>query len=118
MAQIQVQDDDEIILVEFAPVAGVRSVSLSPKDVAEKSTEAIDEALKSMRKMAKKSVKAIREIPVTERPNTISVSFGLKLTAEGGAVIAKAGVEAAINVTMTWQRTIITATAKTKPKRK
>lgn len=119
MAQIQVQDEDEVILVEFAPVAGVRSVSLSSKDIVEKSREAIDDALKTMRKMAKKSVKAIREIPVTERPNTISITFGLKLNAEGGAVIAKAGVEAAINVTMTWQRTIVTATANPKqPKRK
>jgi len=116
MAQFEVQDDEDVILVEFAPTPGVRSVSLSPKDMAEKSKEAIDEALKSMRKMAKKSVKAIREIPVTERPSTISISFGLKLTAEGGAVIAKAGIEAGINVTMTWQRTIVTATAK--PKRK
>jgi len=116
MAQFQVQDDDEVILVEFAPTSGVRSVSLSPKDIAEKSKEAIDDALKNMRKMAKKSMKAIREIPVTERPSTISISFGLKLNAEGGAVVAKAGVEAAINITMTWQRTIVTATAK--PKRK
>ena len=119
MAQFQVQDDDETILVEFAPAPGVRSVSLSPKDIAEKSREALDDALKTMRKMAKKSVKAIREIHVTERPNTISIAFGLKLSAEGGAVIAKAGVEAAINVTMTWQRTIVTATAQPKqPKRK
>jgi len=116
MAQIQVQDDDEVILVEFAPATGVRSVSLSPKDIAEKSKEALDDALRTMRKMAKKSVKAIREIPVTERPYTISISFGLKLNAEGGAVIAKAGMEAAINVSMTWQRTIVTATAKPKGK--
>ena len=116
MATIQVEEDDDVILVEFAPVPGVRTVSLSPADIAEKSTEAVDQALQMMRTMAKKSMKAIREIPVTERPNTISVSFGLKLNAEGSAVVAKAGVEAAINVTMTWQRTIITATAR--PKRK
>ncbi len=116
MAQIEVQDEEDVILVEFTPTAGVRSVSLSPADIAEKSKEAVDHALKTMRTMAKKSVKAIREIPVTERPSTISIAFGLKLNAEGGAVVAKAGVEAAINVTMTWQRTIVTATAK--PKRK
>jgi len=116
MAAIQVEEDDDVILVEFAPVPGVRTVSLSPADIAEKSTEAVDQALQMMRTMAKKSMKAIREIPVTERPNTISVSFGLKLNAEGSAVVAKAGVEAAINVTMTWQRTIVTATAR--PKRK
>jgi hypothetical protein len=63
MAQIEVQDDEDVILVEFAPTAGVRSVSLSPADIAEKSKEAVDHALKTMRTMAKKSVKAIREIP-------------------------------------------------------
>lgn len=115
MPTLEVQDEDEIILVEFAPVPGVRSVSLSPKDAIEKSQEAIEWALKSMRGMAKKTAKAIKEIPVTERPGTLAVSFGLKLTAEGGAVVAKAGVEAGINVTMTWQRTA-TATAKSKRK--
>ena len=118
MATMQVQDDDDVILVEFAPTPGVRSVSLSPTDLAEKSNEAIDRALQMMQTMANKSMKAIREIPVTERPSTISVAFGLKLSAEGGAVVAKAGVEAAINVTMTWQRTIVTATAKPKAKSK
>lgn len=115
MATAQFEEDDEVILVEFAPAAGVRSVSLSPKDAIEKSQEAVDHALKTMRRMAKKTMKAINAIPVSEKPNTISVSFGLKLTAEGGAIIAKAGVEAGINVTMTWQHT---APATTKPKRK
>ena len=115
MPTLEVQEDDEIIIVEFAPVPGVRSVSLSPKDVIEKSQEAIEDALKKMRGMAKKTAKSLKEIPITERPNTISVSFGLKLTAEGGAVLAKAGIEAGINVTMTWQDT---TPATTKAKRK
>lgn len=105
MAEFKVQNDDEVIKVEFAPVAGVRSVSISPKDAVEKSQEALEHALTTMRAMAKKTAESIREIPLTERPNTIAVSFGLKLTAEGGAVVAKAGVEAGINVTMTWQKT-------------
>jgi hypothetical protein len=104
MTTTQIEDDDEIILVEMTPTPGVRSVSIDPKDIAEKSKEAIDHAMKSMRGMAKKTVKAIKEIPVTERPHKLEVSFGLKLTAEGGALVAKAGVEAAINVTMTWER--------------
>ena len=56
-----------------------------------------------MRRMAKKTMKAIHEIPITERPTTISVAFGLKLNAEGNAVVAKAGMEATLNVTMTWE---------------
>lgn len=105
MPTLEVEDDDDVILVEFAPAPGVRGVSLSPGDIAEKSKEAIDDALNSMRTMAKKTVKAIKEIPLTERPTTIAVSFGLKLNAEGTAVVAKVGAEAAITVTLTWQHT-------------
>jgi hypothetical protein len=116
MDTLQIQDEEEVILVEFAPVAGVRPVSLSPREAIEKSQEAIENALNKMGGMAKKTARAIKEIPVTERPGTIAVTFGLKLTAEGGAVLARAGVEAGINVTMTWTNTR-TAT-KTKSKRK
>ena len=104
MTTTQIEADDEVILVELTPVAGVRSVSISPTDMLEKSKEAIDHAMKSMQGMAKKTVRAIKKIPISERPHTVEVSFGLKLTAEGNAVVAKAGVEAAINVTMTWNR--------------
>ena len=104
MTTMQIEDDDEVILVDLQPVAGIRSVSIDPKDVIEKSREAIDHAMKSMQGMAKKTVKAIKKIPISERPHTVSVSFGLKLTAEGNAVIAKAGAETSLNVTMTWER--------------
>jgi len=104
MTTMQIEDADDVILVDLQPVAGVRSVSIDPKDVIEKSREAIDHAMKSVTSMAKKTVRAIKKIPVSERPHTVSVSFGLKLTAEGNAVVAKAGMEAAINVTMTWER--------------
>ena len=101
MTTVQVEEDDDFILVELTPMAGVRSVSLNPKDVAEKSKEAMDHAMKSIRRMARKTVKAVKAIPVTERPTTISVAFGLKLNAEGNAVVTKAGMEATLNVTMT-----------------
>ncbi len=103
MTTTQIEDDVEVILVELTPTAGVRSVSLSPTDMLEKSKEAMDYAMKSIRGMAKKTVRSIKEIPISERPTTISVEFGLKLNAEGNAVVAKAGMEATLNVTMTWE---------------
>ena len=103
MTTTQIEEDDEVILVELAPTAGVRSVSISPTDMLEKSKEAMDHAMKSIRGMAKKTVRTIKEIPISERPTTISVEFGLKLNAEGNAVVAKAGMEATLNVTMTWE---------------
>ena len=103
MPTTQIEDDDEVILVDLQPAAGVRQVSLSASDLAEKSKEAMDNAMKSVRGMAKKTMKTIKEIPISERPSSISVSFGLKLYAEGSAVVSKAGMEATLNVTMTWE---------------
>jgi len=103
MAATQVEEDDDVILVELTPTSGVRTVSASPKIMAEKSKEAMDHAMRSIRRMAKKTMKAITDIPVSERPTTISVAFGLKLNAEGNAVVTKAGMEATLNVTMTWE---------------
>ena len=109
MAKFQVQGNDEIILVEFESESGLQNVSYGPSQFLEKSIEdsrkAIDRAMDTMRGMAKRTMASIKDIPLAERPTTISVSFGLKLDAEAGAVVAKAGTEASINVTMTWSNT-------------
>ncbi|HVN17108.1 MAG TPA: CU044_2847 family protein [Anaerolineales bacterium] len=114
MATMQVSNNDDVILVEFEPASGVRTFGLSPTDIAEKSQEAVDQALKTVQAMAKKSLAAIQAIPLAQRPDTIAVEFGLKLDVEGTAVVAKASVEAAINVTLTWQKATATTTAKAK----
>jgi hypothetical protein len=103
MSRSKTQDEENVILVEFTPAPGVRSVSFDTMDVIEKSTDAIDDAMKSIRIMSKKVVKTITSISISERPSVISVSFGIKLNAEGGAVISRASEEASINITMTWQ---------------
>ena len=61
MDTFQIEGEEDIILVEFAPVAGVRSVSLSPRDAIEKSREAIEDALDKMRGMAKRQQKLSRK---------------------------------------------------------
>ncbi len=38
----------------------------------------------------------------SQRPDTVEVDFGIKLTAETGAVIAKTAVEGHLNVRVTW----------------
>jgi hypothetical protein len=71
--------------------------------VVEKSKAAIDAAMSTMKSMANKAVTTIKKIKVSERPDKVSLEFGLKLDAEAGALVAKAGTEAAIKVTMTWE---------------
>jgi hypothetical protein len=103
MATVQIENDEDLILVDLAPAAGVRSVSLSPQDLVEKSKDAMEHAMKTVRRMAKKTMKTIQAIPVSERPTTFEVQFGLKLNAEGNALVTKVGGEASINVTMSWE---------------
>ncbi len=92
------------ILVEFAPAPGVRSVArISTEELAEKSKVAVDIAMSTMRAMANKAVKTIKKIKLSERPDKVELVFGITLDAEAGALVAKAGAEAAIKVTMTWE---------------
>jgi len=61
--------------------------------------------MKSIRAMAKETLRSVKVIPVADRSDLLSVSFGLLLDTEAGEMIAQAGTEASINVTITWPRT-------------
>ena len=99
---------DITILVEFPDRPGVRAVSLkdSAEELAEKSAQALDKAMSTVRGMAVRSVNAVKDL--TDPPDNIEVEFGIKLDAEAGAMVAKAGTEASFNVTLTWQREVKT----------
>jgi hypothetical protein len=99
---------DITILVEFPDRPGVRAVSLkdSAEELAEKSAQAIDKAMDTVRGMAVRSVKAVKDL--TDPPDNIEVEFGIKLDAEAGAMVAKASTEASFNVTLSWQREVKT----------
>ena len=93
------------ILVEFAPQPGVRSVGIGltdPQELAEKSAKALKHAMGVIRTMADNVAETIDKI--SDRPSEVSVEFGLKMDAEAGAYIAKAGVEAGFTVTLTWKQ--------------
>lgn len=67
MATLPIENDDEgIILVDLAPASGVRSVSLTPKDIVEKSQEAMEHAMKTVRRMANKTMQTIQTIPISD----------------------------------------------------
>ena len=95
-------DENAPILVEFTPRPDVQQVSLKPKDIAEKSAQALDKAMNTIHNMAKKVTSAMDEL--AKRPSQIEVEFGIKLDAETGALIAKTGVEAGLKVKLTWER--------------
>ena len=111
MTETTIRDEDATILVEFEPRAGVRQLSrfgdLTERELAklaERSEYALDCAMTTIRAMGKRVTETVRNIKVSERPTEVSIEFGIKLDAEAGAYLAKAGGEAGFTVTLTWQR--------------
>jgi hypothetical protein len=95
-------DEDAPVLVEFTLRPGLREVSLSPDDIAEKSAKALDSAMNAIHHMARRVSAMIDTL--SDRPAEVEVEFSLALDAEAGAMISKAGVEAGFNVKLTWKR--------------
>lgn len=97
-------DENIPILVEFAPAPGVVRTALptSPAELAEQSEKAIESAMSTIVAMSRRVTATINSI--SERPSTVEVDFGLKLTAGAGALVASASTEASFIVKLTWAR--------------
>ena len=100
-------DANEPILVEFTKAPGVEKVTrgmppAAPPNIAEKSAQVLSSAMNAIHNMAQRVKGTIDALP--DRPDTVEVSFGLKLDAEAGALVARAGTEASINVKLSWKR--------------
>lgn len=95
---------DTPVLVELTSVstAGTRGISITPKDIEQKSMEALNSAMNTIHQMATYIVDTMNSVSESARPSQVEASFGLKLTSEGNAIIAKGGLETNINVTLTW----------------
>jgi len=75
-----------------------------PSEVVTRAQQTFEEALEKVKPAASIIIQKLRSLH--DSPDEIEVEFGLKLTAEAGAVVATAGVEANYKVTLKWQKTI------------
>lgn len=71
-----------------------------PGEVVAQATQSLEAALESVTPAAQSILAKLREA----RPHGITVEFGLKLTAEAGAVITKTAGECNLKVTLYWER--------------
>jgi hypothetical protein len=95
-------DENAPVVVEFTPRPGVQQVALRPAEVVKKSAEALDSAMNTIHSMARRVVATVEAL--ADPPSQVEVEFGLKLTADAGAIIAKAGTESTIGVKLSWER--------------
>jgi Trypsin-co-occurring domain 1 len=103
-------------LVEF-PVAGGGTVLVAathpaqsgganfrgggPRDVVIRSAETIQAAIAQLKPAAQALVDTFIELP--RRPDEMSVTFGVELSAEAGAIIASTTASANFAVTISWK---------------
>src|SRR5262245_19984733 len=103
-------EDGTTILVEVGepiPTGGVptRDVVMrgaSAAEVVEKAKQNFETALEKVKPAAAAIIAKLRGL--TDAPDEVHVEFGIKLTAEAGAILASAGVESHYSVTLTWKR--------------
>jgi hypothetical protein len=97
-------DEQNVILFDLGPAEGVRGVAkFSENDLRERSAKAVENAMGTIQGMSSKVVTSVKKVKAAERPTKVEVSFGIKLTAEGDALVAKIGGEASVTVTLTWE---------------
>jgi len=96
-------DENAPILVDLTPAPGAvmrTALPTSPADLAAQSEKAIASAMNTIHAVAQRVTATINSI--SERPSTVEVDFGLKLTANAGALVASASTEASFIVKLTW----------------
>lgn len=89
---VQVEVDDD----EFARVSRLGDLDTAARTLASALThvrDAADVALRQFRGMVSK-------------PDEVQIEFGVKLTAQAGAVIAKTGLEGQLKVKLAWRRAV------------
>jgi hypothetical protein len=72
-------------------------------DAAARASITYDQALDSIRRAADATLRQFRQMAT--RPDQVEVEFGVRLTAEAGAIMARTGGEAQLTVRLTWSAT-------------
>lgn len=99
-------DHDDIILIEFSPsnLRGTEEVSLDSSSIIERSKKAVDYTLEAIKEMSYRTINSLKTISSVDRPDEVSLEFGLKLTSDAKAFIVNAGSEAHLKVILKWKK--------------
>jgi len=98
-----VVDPELPVLVEFDESGMTIETAADDEDsLQKKSDKALNTAMNAVHVMALRIDSALSGL--VKPPSSVVVEFGIKLTGETGALIAKAGAEATLNVKLTWER--------------
>ncbi|MCU0515552.1 MAG: hypothetical protein MUC60_01570 [Oscillatoria sp. Prado101] len=98
-------DGEDSILVEVEELpedddSGL--VAISGNQVIKTAQQSFDAALEKIKPMAASIISKVRSL--SDPPDEVEVKFGVKMSSEAGAVIAKASLEGNYEITLKWKR--------------
>lgn len=96
LARVKLANGEELMVeVDEPPTTGVKAVSVGRGGEIE-----FGPALENVKSAAGQLLEKLREIAVP--PDSCEISFGIKLSASAGVILAKAGTEANFTIKMSW----------------
>jgi len=95
-------EDGSSLWVEASEAAPSGLTPATRGGLPARAAQTFEAALERVRPAAQVIIQKLRSLH--DAPDEITVEFGLKLSAEAGAVIAAGGVEANYTVTLKWKR--------------
>jgi Trypsin-co-occurring domain 1 len=104
MANIQpVRFDDAVVQVSVVQIPGSEYTSSADR-IRERAVDALEQAQQAIEAVARSTTKTIGKLKAAATsPSSVEVELGLAFTAQGGVVVAGAGVEASIVVHLSYE---------------
>jgi len=93
-------EDGTTMFVEVDEPDTGKIIQASRGDIIEKAHTTLEKSLEKVRPAAQSILAQLRKLH--DAPDEIEVSFGIKLNAETGAILAAAGLEANYSVNLKW----------------
>jgi Trypsin-co-occurring domain 1 len=90
-----------VLLVEFDGVGFSEVAKKTPDELARESAAAVARAMGTIREMGERVAATVDSMSL--RPTTVEVTFGIRLDAEAGAIIAKVSGGASLEVRLAWE---------------
>lgn len=102
MLRFALPDGGDVVIEVADGESGIGPASRA-SDAIELARMTFDEAIAGIRRAADATLRQFRQM--ASRPDQVEIEFGVRLTAEAGAIIARTEAEAQLTVRLTWAAT-------------